>query len=169
MVRFPSEAFEGVPLPPTTGAFLREVGLPASVAPFLDFDPPKNGPVPTVDQLWRLKDAKLGGFYVIGSNGSGDSIALTASGTVVYLNHDDGFEACYINKNVLSLSATLLRFREMIVDAYELNGPAAFLDGQVPAEAVNLVRSHLQSNDAEALTEGAMWADELNEIDRRRA
>jgi hypothetical protein len=72
---------------------------------------------------------------------------------------DDEFEACYINKDVLSLSEMLLRFREMIEEASELNGPGAFLDGQVPQDGVNLVRSHLQSYEAQALTKGAMWVE----------
>lgn len=169
MVIFPFEAFDGVPIPTTAAAFLREVGLPASVAPFLDFQPPKTGPLPTVDQVWRLNDSKFGSFYVIGSNGSGDSIAITLSGSVFYLNHDDGFQSCYINKDVLALSETLLRFREMIREASKQNGPAAFLHGQVPAEAVNAVRSQLRSYDPKALDEEAMWTDELDEIDRERA
>lgn len=169
MVSFPIETLDGVPIPTTAATFLREVGLPASVAPFLDFQPPRSGPLPTVDQLWRLKDGKFGSFYVIGSNGSGDSIAITPSGSVVYLNHDDGFRPCYINKDVLALSETLLRFREMVREASERNGPAAFLRGQVPMGAVNAVRSQLQSYDPRALEEGAMWADELDEIDREKA
>jgi len=151
----------------TAAAFLRDVGLPASVAPFLDFRPPKSGPLPTVDQLWRLKDGKFGNFYVIGSNGSGDSIAIALSGSVVYLNHDDGFRPCYINKDVLALSETLLRFREMIQEAAKRNG-STFVYGQVPREAVDTMREHLRSYDPTALDEGAMWADELDEIDSER-
>ena len=167
MVSFPVEALDGIPMSTTAAAFLRDVGLPASVAPFLDFRPPKSGPLPTVDQLWRLKDGKFGNFYVIGSNGSGDSIAIALSGSVVYLNHDDGFRPCYINKDVLALSETLLRFREMIQEAAKRNG-STFVYGQVPREAVDTMREHLRSYDPTALDEGAMWADELDEIDSER-
>jgi hypothetical protein len=69
----------------------------------------------------------------------------------------------------LALSETLLRFREMIHETSKRNGPAAFLHGQVPAEAVNAVRDQLRSYDPGALDEGAMWPDELDEIDRERA
>jgi hypothetical protein len=60
MVTFPPQALDGVPVPTTAAAFLCEVGLPASVAPFLDFQVPKMGPLATVDQLWRLKDGSSG-------------------------------------------------------------------------------------------------------------
>lgn len=53
----------------------------------------------------------------------------------------------------------------MIQETSKRNGPAAFLHGQVPVEAVNAVRSHLRSYDPRALDEGAMWADELDELD----
>lgn len=161
LVIFSSAVFEGLPAPAEAKTFLGEVGLPASAAPFLDFAPPKTGVLPTVAQIWRLEDADLHGYYVIGSNGSGDSIAIGPAGAVYYLNHDAGFRPCYINRGVRTMSEVLLCYRQLVADAIAANGPDGFLDGAVTSESTTALRRLLEARDPKALAEGSMWAEEL--------
>ncbi|WP_243050412.1 SUKH-4 family immunity protein [Dyella sp. RRB7] len=164
LVIFSSAVFEGLPVPSEAKAFLGEVGLPASAAPFLDFTPPKNGVLPTVAQIWRLDDADLLCYYVIGSNGSGDSIAVSPAGAVYYLNHDAGFRPCYINRDVWTMSEVLLCYRQLVEAALAAGGPDGFLDGAVTPESTVALRRLLEARDPQALAEGSMWAEELGAL-----
>jgi hypothetical protein len=164
LVTFPATAFAGLPVSAETKIFLGEIGLPASASPFLDFSPPKLGELPNVAQLWRVEGRGLERFYAIGSNGSGDSIAIDPMGAVFYLNHDAGFCPCYINRDVWTMSETLLRYRQLVASALACNGPDAFLDGRVPEESVAALRVFLEVNDPGAVVEGSMWFDELNAL-----
>jgi len=161
---FPSAVFDELPVPAEAKAFLGQVGLPESAAPFLDFAPPKTGVLPTVAQLWRLKDVDLDGYYVIGSNGSGDSIAVGPAGAVYYLNHDAGFSPCYINRDVRTMSEVLLCYRQLVEAALAAGGPDGFLDGAVTSESTTTLRRLLEARDPHALTEGSMWAEELDAL-----
>jgi hypothetical protein len=164
LVTFPATVFVGLPIPVETKVFLGATGLPESAAPFLDFSPPKSGVLPTVAQMWRLEDRDLESFYVIGSNGAGDSIAIDPMGMVFYLNHDAGFCPCYINRDVWTMSETLLRYQQMVAEALVCNGPEAFLDGHVPEKSVVAVQKFLETSDPDACVEGAMWFDELKAL-----
>jgi hypothetical protein len=164
LVTFSSVVFEGLPVPAEAKAFLGEVGLPASGAPFLDFAPPKTGVLPTVAQIWRLEDANLQGYYVIGSNGSGDSIAVGPAGAVYYLNHDAGFCPCYINRDVQTMSEVLLCYRQLVADAITVGGPDGFLDGAVTSDSKSALRRLLEARDPQAPAEGSMWAEELEAL-----
>lgn len=157
---FPLAAFEGVDVPQEAQAFISAAGLPDSAAPFLSFAPPKSGRLQTLGELWGANGA-ASGYYIIGSNGSGDPVALKPSGSVVYLNHDSGFAEVYINKNIATLAESLLRYREVIAEAQGAYGSDAYLDGQVPAHARERFAQFLEGKDPRALTAGSMWAQEV--------
>ena len=115
LLHFPPESLADVKIPVDARNFLLEAGLPDSAAPFLNFEVPKKGSLPTVSQEWKLPE-NYSHFRVIGFNGSGDPICLdeNASGAVVYLNHDTRFERILINTSVLHLAESLLAFRSCI-------------------------------------------------------
>jgi hypothetical protein len=168
LVIFPFEVFEGLPVPYETKAFLSEVGLPVSAAPFLDFFAPTIGVLPTAAQSWRMEDADLQGYFVIGSNGSGDPIAVDVVGAVYYLNHDAGFHPCYINRDVWTMSEALLCYRQLVADAQAFGGADGFLNGRVPPESTFALRRLLEARDARALADGSMWAEELEALGATR-
>jgi len=136
-------------------------GLPDSAAPYLSFD---NSP----GMLAAARSAGFApegteAFLEIGSNGSGDPICLRASdGAVLYLNHDDGFGAVLINSSVAALAEFLLLFRHLIREALAAGGPDAYLDGDLPPDAVERTVAAMQSVDPAALGDGTMWPTELH-------
>lgn len=156
--------FEEWPTPPdlqlSAATFLREVGLPSDAAPFLAFSPTAVKSY----EAWVLPD----GFVPIGSTGSGDPVVLNGKGVVLYLNHNADLAPVYVNTSVETLAEALLAYRQIISEAQRLNGPDAYLDGNVPPELLAGFVSFLEKNDAMALQDRAMWAEELADIVGRR-
>jgi hypothetical protein len=138
-------------IPDATRTFLSATGLPKAAAPFLDFA------LGNLDWL----PVKVEGYSAIGSNGYGDPIVISNDGTVYYLDHDHGSEAVYINSNVSTLAACLLKYRELGMETCRLNGPDAFLDGNIPFELANGFRDFVSEIDAAAFDDGNMWPTEL--------
>ncbi len=115
LLRFPSESLTDLKISVEAQNFLLAAGLPDSAAPFLSFEVPKSGSLPTVSQAWQLPET-YSHFRVIGFNGSGDPICLDekAFGAVVFLNHDNNFERVLMNSSVLQLAESLLVFRSCV-------------------------------------------------------
>ena len=98
---------------------------------------------------------------MLGSNGSGDPVVAAHDGTIAYLNHDDGFTPRYINKDVATFAESLLAYRSLIAEAQRINGPDAFLDGNVPPHLLGGFEAFLADCDPRAIGAGAMWREEL--------
>jgi len=75
LVQFPKESVERLALSDADKEFLVEAGLPKAAAPFLSFDIPTSGELPTVAERWRQAD-EFRRYRSIGSDGSGNPIAL---------------------------------------------------------------------------------------------
>lgn len=148
LIVFPADYVASSPIPNEAKQFLSEEGLPRDAAPFLSFGP--------TSRPWGLLDC-----LEIGANGSGDPITIMADGTVLYRNHDADFAGCYINRDLATLAASLLRFRLLISETQRACGPDGYLDGLVPPNLGADFTAFLSSVDADALQPGAMWADEI--------
>lgn len=159
-LRFPARAFQDVRLSPTTVRFLTEVGLPRQAAPFLDFEAPKAGRLPTADESFNL-EPEFAAHYVLGTNGSGDPIVLAPDSSVIYLNHDADLAPVYMNKDVQTLAESLLRYWHLITETLRLHGPDAYLEGRVPPHLRTEFVAYLQAADPQAFAEDSMWAGEI--------
>jgi len=149
LLRFTPQSLVGVNLPALSRAFLLEAGLPSAAAPFLTFEVPGECSLPTVSEAWHLPD-EFGGFRVIGFNGSGDPVCLdeSASGAVVHLNHDNGFERVLMNSSVPQLAESMVIFR-------------AFVRRGASAEAEAWCAEELRRVDEAAWVSSSFWRDEL--------
>lgn len=132
---------------------------------FLDFGSKHEIDIPTVAELWGLKEYSQ--YRVIGSNGSGDPVTIdTTNGEVVYLNHDNAFQRVFINSTVTKLAEVLFAYDRLIAEAQAANGPEAYLDGNVPDESLRRFTLLVETLDPDALKSG-MWPEELEQLNGR--
>lgn len=166
LMLFPVETLADIAVPEHSKVFLQEVGLPDSAAPFLDFKVPKEGALPTAADHWQLGDS-FRRYRVIGSNGSGDSVCLDEAidGAVVYLNHDDGFRAVFMNTSIAQFGESLISYRQMIERTCELNGEDAYLDGDIPDDVKSWLKDELVRIDPNAMKAGFHWPIELDNLE----
>lgn len=158
--RFTEAHLAGLPLSAATRAFLLEAGLPDGAAPFLNFEAPGTGPLPTVAEFWHLP-TDLPSAYVIGCNGSGDPIAITPDGRVYSFNHDNHFLPHFIASSVAQLASLLLAYREVVVYSQAVNGPDAILDNNIPVDIRAWFREQVQQIEPAALELPSLWHSEL--------
>lgn len=144
LIAFPPSVFEGTGVSPQTRQFLTEAGLPEAAGPFLMIDPPGSEVLVTAGELWELPP-EFDAYRVIGTNGSGDPVVLCPDDSVAYLNHDNDFEECYINRNVAVLAEASLGFPGMEPTDAEKE---AFIE-------------FLRRSDPAALAEGSFWSYEI--------
>ena len=162
LVRYPRDAVERTTLPQEIKTFLVEAGLPDSASPFLDFSVHGGQHMATVAQELRLSPA-FERYLMIGSNGSGDPIALDieTNGEVVCLNHDDDFSRYVLNRTVAQLASALLRFREFIESTQAKYGEDGYLDAKFSVEEVAVLENDLQKIDAVYQDERSYWKGEI--------
>jgi hypothetical protein len=166
LLRFAKETVQGLRLSEGDKAFLIQAGLPKDAAPFLTFEAPKSGELPTVAEQWKLTN-EFERFRAIGFDGSGSPIALDdeANGEVVCLDHDNRFARVLVNKSVRQLAESLLAYRRMIKDSQAEFGEDAFLDGKTSPAVRRGLRQALTSIDPAAMKPGCFWHDELQNLD----
>jgi hypothetical protein len=170
LVLFAPSALADVRMPAEGRAFLLNVGLPRSAAPYLDFRSPSGSPLPTASEMWQLPDG-FSHYRVIGSNGSGDPICIDEDedGAIVYLNHDNEFARVFINSSVPQLAECLLAFRGLIRESQSRNGPDAYLDGNLPNDLLDGFVETLKAVDGVTLYDDSMWEAEVTDAYNRRA
>jgi hypothetical protein len=159
VVHFSPEALRGIPIPPESAQFLIEAGLPHSAAPFLNFESPSSGPLPSVRAVWQLSEA-FSHLWYLGSNGSGDPVCIAEDGSISYLNHDLDFEAVFMSSSVPKLASALLLYREA-VHLTLARGPEDGVLGGVPEDVQTWFREALLATDPPAAEPTAMWLSEL--------
>ncbi len=152
---------ERFPLDTHTREFLGTCGLPESAAPFLDFE----GEIVAADHRWVL-DETFSRYVVVGSNDSGDPVCIDTATqcAVVYLNHDDAFCRVLINSTVSQMAASLLSYRQLVLETEKRNGEDAYLDGDVPCDEIERLQADLKRIDPNALEPGTFWACELDRL-----
>jgi SUKH-4 immunity protein len=166
LIRFPKKAVEALSLSEDDKAFLTQAGLPVDAAPFLTFDAPGSGQLPTVAEQWNQPKA-FAAYRVIGSEGSGNPIALDENnnGEVVLLDHENKFSAILMNKSVGQLAESLLAYRKLVIESQKELGEDAFLDGKTSLAARKGLRQDLAKIDAAAMKAGCFWHGELQNLD----
>ena len=149
--RFPKRAVAALPIPEEDKEFLLGAGLPEEAAPFLCFDIPTSGALPTVAQAWD-QPAAFRRYRVLGSDDSGNPIAIDEQGgEVVCLDHERRFARVLMNTSIRQLAESLLAYRKMVEDTTSQNGEEAFLDGNVPVECRKALKKALTDIDGAAV------------------
>jgi hypothetical protein len=166
LVSLPKQAVDGLALAAEDKVFLAQAGLPADAAPFLSFEAPATGELPTVAEQWGLASA-FQRYRVIGTDGSGNPIALDQQqqGEVVCLDHENQFARVRMNTSVRQLAESLLAYRKLVEDSRAEFGPDAFLDGKTSAAAREALRQRLTVIDPAAMQPGCFWQGQLQNLD----
>lgn len=166
LVRFPAKSVERLSLSAADKWFLIHAGLPDSAAPYLCFEAPKRGEVPTVAERWRLPEA-FQVYRQIGFDGSGSPIALDEAhqGEVVCLDHECSFARIFVNQSIRQLAASLLAYRRLVKATQAEFGEEAFIDRQIPESARMRLKLELTDVDHAAMQAGCFWHEEMKALD----
>jgi hypothetical protein len=157
-----------LPLNASTIAFL-EIGLPQDAAPYLSFvndsDDLYKG-IAWLDELYEGLDLEPRKYVVIGSDGSGDPIAINVqqNDVVEWLDHEDDFAARYCNKTLESLLSFLLIYRDFVNELIRNNGPDAFLNSNFTDEEYNFMKQRMLKVDSVAVNQPGFWSEDLNNL-----
>ena len=164
-VLYSSEAVRQLNIPQDAQDFLIERGLPGDAAPFLSFSAPEGCRFTSVAEMWNLGDYFCP-YLVIGSNGSGDPIAIASdgSGGVVYFNHDNRFERVFMNSSVGQLAASLKAYEELVDRTRVEAGDDAFINNDIPMHLQDWIEGTLRDIDPAALGEGCHWREEVDSL-----
>ena len=142
-----------------TVAFLQEVGFPEAAEPGLDFTD-LSDKLFTHSQLYTKDDfPALDEYLVIGSTSEGNPICIdTKSGSIVYIDHDNGFEAVLINSSLVRFSHALALYQVAVRK-------------ESPVTMANLrsLEERMQRADAAGLEENTFWRTELEKLEREVA
>jgi hypothetical protein len=164
--RFGKKTLERLVLADEDKEFLAQAGLPESAAPFLNFDVPTSGELPTVADTWD-QPKEFRRYRVIGGDGSGNPLAIDeqSKGEVVCLDHESDFARVFMNKTIRQFAESLLAYQKMVRDAVAANGQDAYLNGQVPVAAREELKRELARIDPAAIAAGCFWHAELQNLD----
>jgi SUKH-4 immunity protein len=161
VVRYVSGTFSEVSLTERDLQLLTVVGLPDLAAPFLSFH---QEPVMIP---WAQADGQipieLGHLVEIGSDGSGDPICVTKHGHVMKLNHDNGFEAMFMNSSVCLLAEFLETYR-ILWEKVRLSDSGQGQDHAYVENTLRFATEELREKDPPAIGPGAFWQDALVEL-----
>ena len=148
-----------------TIAFLKN-GLPSSTAPFLSFNIDDNSEynrIGTLSELYNI-DATFDNYIVIGSDGSGNPIAINKykNDLVEWFDHEDNFRSTYVNKSLAPFLTFIILYRDFVIDTQKTNGEYAFLDANFTDEDFVTMKQKMLMVDAMAINQPGFWKEELS-------
>ena len=163
LIRFRKQALARLVIADADKDFLAQAGLPESAAPFLGFEAPKSGELPTVADQWHQPE-RFRRYRVIGSDGAGNPIALDEerAGEVVRLDHEEGFARTLMNKTVRQLAESLLVYWNVAGDSLAADDADAL---ELPAKVRKQLHQALKRIDPAAMKVGCFWPEETKVSD----
>jgi hypothetical protein len=147
--------------------FLSQSGLPSDAAPFLGFvgdvhPKDKYSTISFLTEWFDFLESEYSRYIVIGSDGSGDVIAINTKNNdaIEWLDHEDYFSSRFMNASITQLANCLLCYRDFVkaINAGKTVDECfdtEFTDGQFDA-----LRDILENIDPRAVKEG-FWKEEL--------
>jgi HEAT repeat protein len=168
LVRFRKDAVAQLALADGDKIFLAQAGLPDSAAPFLNFEAPKSGELPTVALAYD-QPAEFHRYRVIGFDGAGNPIAIDEgrASEVVCLDHEEKFARTFMNKTIRQLAQSLLAYRKALRDSVAANAEEDDSDDAIPPAARKKLFAELKKIDSAAMKTGCFWADEIQISDAK--
>ena len=164
------EQVEGLGFREDTIHFLRVAGLPDDAPPFLSFGYLAEGRLRGVDEIFKVRES-LSRYKAIGFDGNGSPICIDAGqgDRIFCLDHDQDFEAVFVNASVPQLAETLLAYRDFVEEVLAGNGRQADLDETFTDAQFSRLEERIASTDAEAGQAGSFWNRELQTLLDNRA
>lgn len=164
------EQIEGLGLRKDTMHFLRVAGLPDDAAPFLSFSYLAEGRLRGVDEVFKVREG-LSRYKAIGFDGNGCPICIDAGqeDRIVCLDHDQDFEAVFVNASVPQLAETLLAYRDFVQEVRAGSGGQADLDEAFTDDQWGRLAERIAAIDGEAGPPDGFWNRELQTLLNNRA
>jgi len=164
------EQVEGLGFREDTMHFLRVAGLPDDAAPFLSFGYLAEGRLRGVDDIFKVRES-LSRYKAIGFDGNGSPICIdVGQGDRIFcLDHDQDFEAVFVNASVHQLAETLLAYRDFVEEVLAGNGRQAGVDETFTDAQLGRLKAQIASIDAEAGQPGGFWNHEMQILLDNRA
>jgi hypothetical protein len=148
--------------------FLNEAGLPEDAAPFLGFVGDVNlndkyGSISFLTDWFNFLEAEYRKYVIIGSDGSGDIIALDSENncTVEWLDHEDYFSSRFMNSSIIQLANSLLVYREFFKLINEDKNEHNLAQPNFSDTQFEDLMTNLSGIDKKAVKEG-FWKNELD-------
>ncbi len=150
--------------------FLRDAGLPDDAAPFLSFGYLAEGRLRGVDEIFKVRES-LSGYKAIGFDGNGCPVCIEAGqgDRIVCLDHDQDFEAVFVNASVAQLAETLLAYRDFVEEVLAGNGRQAGFDETFTDAQFGRLERQIAAIDGQAAQPGGFWNRELQTLLANRA
>lgn len=164
---FTEKTLEFLNLPSEESAFLKELGLPISIAPFLYFAADQHHEEASVkaDFLHALlpSPAYNENSIVIGSDGLGSYIVLDPAQNfaVIYLDRDESYKPVYMNSSLWQLARCLLTYNDFIKRLNRENGEDSWLDYYCNQTQLADIKKSLSDIDPACIKKG-FWKQELD-------
>ena len=146
--------------------FLNIAGLPDNVAPYLSFvkdtDDLYNG-INKLTAQYKVLEAEYEKYVVIGSDGSGNPIAINTSkqDRIEFLDHEDYFSSRYMNNSIKELAEILIVYRDFLSTLLIENGEDAVMDSNFTDSQFKNLKEKISIIDPKAITEDGFWKEEL--------
>lgn len=148
--------------------FLNICGLPEAAAPFLNFNSDYHpndlySSMGLLTEWFDFLEPEYNKYVVVGSDGSGNLIALnTSEGCMVeWLDHEDYFTARFMNTSVSQLADCLLHYRNFVNTVNKSKESDEWFDTKFTDEQFNTLYHNVEQIDPNAVKDG-FWKEELD-------
>lgn len=165
-----AETLRPLPLTASAAEFLQQAGLPDEAAPSLSFvgDVHTAGANNCIDLLtnwFPFLAPSYSNYVVIGTDGSGDIIALnTAKDCIVeWLDHENDFSPRFMNSSILQLAHCLLAYARFVQTTIRENGEDAYIEARFTDTHLQVLYDQLKETDDRCVNEG-FWYLELQSL-----
>ena len=164
LITYEEEVMNSFSLPHETKEFLIKAGFPESAPPFLTFESAANGGGVRLTK----KNEKLGSIYnkllYFGFTSSGYPICINETNSELVCIDDEN-KLVFINTTVTRFAESLLVYVEFIKKVKAVNGRRAYLEKNATKDLMKWISGALLNIDANSLTKGAFWEEELSSFD----
>ncbi|KML32046.1 SUKH-4 family immunity protein [Rossellomorea marisflavi] len=166
LIKYEEKVINSFPLSHGTKEFLIEAGFPESAPPFLTFESVANGGGVRVTKNNEKLGSMYNEFLYFGFTGSGYPICINETNSeLVCIDYDDENKLVFINTTVTRFAESLLVYVEFIKKVKAVNGRRAYLEKNATKDLVKWISGALQKIDANSLTKGAFWEQELSSFE----
>jgi hypothetical protein len=149
-----------------TEKFLSIVGLPSEAAPYLSFSTNTQGSWNSIARIIDIDtalDSSFKNFIQIGSDGSGNAIAIDTekNDIIELLDHDNGFKLIFINSSIESFAFSLVAYSRFISSVLASGEENSYFDTHFTDEQFNLLKNRLILADND-FDKSEFWYSELD-------
>ncbi|MFC7677831.1 SUKH-4 family immunity protein [Paenibacillus sp. GCM10028914] len=163
LVEYDDKVIDSYSLSQESKYFLIKAGLPESASPFLTFESSLNGGGVKLTEKYDDANPLYSKYIYVGFTGNGHPICIDElNDEVIYIDYDNENEEVFINSSITQFTESLLVYVDFIEKIKAENGRRAFLERKATNASIEWVANRLEEIDADSLTQGAFWKEELN-------